>query len=161
MRQSSGALNTTPYHPTPAGCRMPAPQQAEHRVSRRALASPLPARPRQERQNRPAPPPQSLGATGAGRHTRTVRIVAVAAIILAAFSLGNLVYHVIFKPTELFFVVGNRLDKEPAETWRQYGPLFRTYSTGTITPELLAALAQVESTGNPVDAHLTGAGGSP
>src|SRR5262249_50896886 len=54
------------------------------------------------------------------------------------------------KPTELFFFVGNALDKEPAETWRQYGPLFRAYSTSTITPELLAALAQVESSGNPV-----------
>ena len=43
-----------------------------------------------------------------------------------------------------------QIDKEPAETWRQYGPLFRAYSTNTITPELLAALAQVESTGNPV-----------
>jgi hypothetical protein len=29
--------------------------------------------------------------------------------------------------------------------------LFRTYSTSTVTPELLAALAQVESSGNPVD----------
>ena len=57
----------------------------------------------------------------------------------------------VHKPTELFFFVGHRLDKEPAETWRQYGPLFRTYSTSTITPELLAALAQVESSGNPVD----------
>ena len=57
----------------------------------------------------------------------------------------------IHKPTELFVFVGHRLDKEPAETWRQYGPLFRTYSTSTITPELLAALAQVESSGNPVD----------
>lgn len=54
------------------------------------------------------------------------------------------------KPTELFVVVGNSLDKDPSETWRQYGPLFRTFSTATITPELLAALAQVESTGNPV-----------
>src|SRR5262249_49778127 len=62
----------------------------------------------------------------------------------------NLVYHVVHKPTELFVFVGNGLDKEPAETWRQYGPLFRAYSTSTITPELLAALAQVESTGNPV-----------
>jgi len=79
-----------------------------------------------------------------------VRIVVVAAILLAALALTNLVYHVIRKPTELFFLVGNALDKEPAETWRQYAPLFRTYSTGTITPELLAALAQVESSGNPV-----------
>jgi hypothetical protein len=65
-------------------------------------------------------------------------------------TLMNLLYHVIRKPTELFVVVGHALDKEPAETWRQYGPLFRSFSTGTITPELLAALAQVESSGNPV-----------
>ena len=45
------------------------------------------------------------------------------------------------------------LRMESAETWLQYGPLFRTYSTSTITPELLellAALAQIESSGNPV-----------
>jgi hypothetical protein len=82
---------------------------------------------------------------------RAVRIAGVAAILLATFALTNLIYHVIHKPTELFFFVGHRLDKEPSETWRQYGPLFRTYSTSTITPELLAALAQVESSGNPVD----------
>jgi Transglycosylase SLT domain len=93
--------------------------------------------------------------TGWARRTltavpRSIRFVAVAAILLAVVALANLVYHVIHKPTELFFFVGNGLDKEPAETWRSYGPLFRTYSTGTITPELLAALAQIESTGNPV-----------
>jgi Transglycosylase SLT domain len=81
---------------------------------------------------------------------RAVRIVCLAALLLAAFSLANLVYHVVRKPSELLFFVGGALDKEPIETWRQYEPLFRTYSTSTITPELLAALAQVESTGNPV-----------
>jgi hypothetical protein len=80
-----------------------------------------------------------------------VRIAGGVAILLAVVALTNLIYHVIHKPTELFFFVGHKLDKEPAETWRQYGPLFRTYSTTTITPELLAALAQVESSGNPVD----------
>ena len=80
-----------------------------------------------------------------------VRIAGAAATLLATLALTNLVYHVVRKPTELFFLVGHRLDKEPPETWRQYGALFRTYSTGTITPELLAALAQVESSGNPVD----------
>lgn len=79
-----------------------------------------------------------------------VRIACTAAILLAAAALLNLAYHVIRKPTELFVLIGNSLDKEPAENWRQYGPLFRTYSTATITPELLAALAQVESSGNPV-----------
>jgi hypothetical protein len=80
-----------------------------------------------------------------------VRVIAIIAILLPLLALTNLVYHVIRKPTELFFFVGHRLNKEPAETWRQYGPLFRAYSTSTITPELLAALAQVESSGNPVD----------
>ncbi len=79
------------------------------------------------------------------------RIAGVVAILLATITLTNLIYHVIQKPTELFFFVGHRLDKEPSETWQQYGPLFRTYSTHAITPELLAALAQVESSGNPVD----------
>jgi hypothetical protein len=81
---------------------------------------------------------------------RAVRIVRLAALVLAAFSLTNLVYHVVRKPSELLFFVVGELDKEPIETWRQYEPLFHTYSTSTITPELLAALAQVESTGNPV-----------
>jgi hypothetical protein len=81
---------------------------------------------------------------------RAVRIVGLAALVLAAFALTNLVYHVVRKPSELLFFVGGALDKEPIETWRQYEPLFHTYSTSTITPELLAALAQVESTGNPV-----------
>ena len=85
------------------------------------------------------------------RLPRSIRIVAIIAILLPLLALTNLVYHVIRKPTELFFFIGHRLDKEPAETWRQYGPLFHTYSTGSITPELLAALAQVESSGNPVD----------
>jgi hypothetical protein len=82
---------------------------------------------------------------------RAVRIAGGVAILLATFTLTNLIYHVIHKPTELFFFVGHRLDKEPSETWRQYGALFRTYSTHSIPPELLAALAQVESSGNPVD----------
>jgi Transglycosylase SLT domain len=88
---------------------------------------------------------RTLGAT-----FRPVRTVVVIAMLLAAFFVVNVVYHVVRKPTELFFVAGHRLDKEPAETWREYGSLFRTYSTATVTPELLAALAQTESSGNPV-----------
>jgi hypothetical protein len=81
---------------------------------------------------------------------RTARIAGVVVILLAILVPVNVIYQVIHKPTELFFFVGHGLDKEPEETWRQYGPLFRTYSTHTITPELLAALAQGESSGNPV-----------
>jgi hypothetical protein len=80
-----------------------------------------------------------------------VQIAGSVVILLVVAALVNLVYHVILKPTELFAFIGHRLDKEPPETWRQYGPLFRNLSTSTIPPELLAALAQVESSGNPVD----------
>src|SRR6201995_5826332 len=81
---------------------------------------------------------------------RTIQIAVGAAVLLAIVALANLISAVIHKPTELFAFVGHRLDKEPPETWRHYGALFRTYSTSTITPELLAALAQGESSGNPV-----------
>jgi hypothetical protein len=84
------------------------------------------------------------------RAPRAIRIAVSVALLLAAFALTNLIYQVIRKPTELFFFVGHALDKEPPDTWRAYGPLFRIYSTSTITPELLAALVQIESSGNPV-----------
>jgi len=79
-----------------------------------------------------------------------VRVVAVALAVLALWSAVNWMYQVLRKPTELFFPVSGALSKTPPETWRQYGPLFREHSTRVITPELLAALAQVEGAGNPV-----------
>ena len=42
------------------------------------------------------------------------------------------------------------LNKSPVETWRHYESLFREHATAVITPEFLAALAQVEGGGNPV-----------
>ena len=62
----------------------------------------------------------------------------------------NWIYQVVRKPSELFFPVSGTLNKTPAETWRQYAPLFQKYSTRLISPELLAALAQVEGSGNPI-----------
>jgi len=73
--------------------------------------------------------------------------VALAAIL--ALSL-NALYQVVRKPTELFFPVSGTLYKTPQETWREYGPLFRRYATRSIRPQLLAALAQVEGSGNPL-----------
>ena len=77
--------------------------------------------------------------------------LAVVAIAAVALWLGvNWVYQVIRKPTELLFSVSGALAKTPEETWRRYGSLFRAHSTAVMTPELLAALAQVEGAGNPV-----------
>lgn len=62
----------------------------------------------------------------------------------------NGIYQVVRKPTELFFPVSGALHKTPTETWRAYAPIFRRHATAAISPELLAALAQVEGSGNPV-----------
>ena len=62
----------------------------------------------------------------------------------------NWAYQVIRKPSELFFPVSGALYKTPVETWQAYGPIFRAHATNVITPDLLAALAQVEGSGNPV-----------
>jgi hypothetical protein len=62
---------------------------------------------------------------------KTVRIVVITATILAVFSAANLVYHVVRKPTEVFAPVSGAFNKTPIETWRQYAPLFREYSTAS------------------------------
>ena len=71
------------------------------------------------------------------------------AVVAGCFAV-NWVVQVARKPTELFFPVSGVLHKTPAETWREYAPIFRLHSTAVMTPELLAALAQVEGAGNPV-----------
>jgi hypothetical protein len=79
-----------------------------------------------------------------------VRVVVLAAVIVVGWSATNWVYQTIRKPTELFFPVSDALAKSPSETWQRYGRLFNEHSTAVITPEFLAALAQVEGAGNPV-----------
>jgi hypothetical protein len=81
---------------------------------------------------------------------KAIRVVLISSAVLALFCVTNLVYHVLHKPTEVFSPVSGGFNKTPIETWRAYAPLFREYSTASISPELLAALAQVESAGNPI-----------
>jgi hypothetical protein len=69
---------------------------------------------------------------------------------LVLWLIVNFTYQVIRKPSELFFPVSGTLYKTPAETWNQYAPIFNKHATADITPDLLAALAQVEGSGNPV-----------
>ncbi|MGH8736355.1 MAG: hypothetical protein ACREVC_03225 [Burkholderiales bacterium] len=75
--------------------------------------------------------------------------IATLALIVLSFAV-NWCYQVARKPAELFFPVSGVLSKTPTQTWRQYEPIFREHATAVITPDLLAALAQVEAAGNPV-----------
>jgi Transglycosylase SLT domain len=76
-------------------------------------------------------------------------LIGLAAVVTLCFAL-NWVYQVIRKPSELFFPVSGTLNKTPPQTWRQYAPIFEANATRVMTPEFLAALAQVEGSGNPV-----------
>jgi hypothetical protein len=80
----------------------------------------------------------------------TARLLLALLLAVTAALLVNVLYQLLRKPTELFFPVSGVLAKTPAQTWRAYGPAFRRYATPAITPELLAALAQVEGSGNPL-----------
>jgi hypothetical protein len=76
-------------------------------------------------------------------------VISAAAILVLALAM-NWIFQVIRKPSELFFPVSTTLNKSPAETWRQYEPIFRKHATSVMTAPLLAAMAQVEGSGNPV-----------
>jgi hypothetical protein len=84
------------------------------------------------------------------RSSRTVQVGISVAIVVLVWLVANGIYQVARKPSELFFPVSGTLNKTPSETWRQYSPLFIKYSTNVMTPDLLAAIAQVEGSGNPV-----------
>ena len=94
--------------------------------------------------------PAPASVSGAAGHVARRRLLVGAIVALGPWAPANWVYHALHKPTELLFPVSSTLAKIPSETWREYGPQFRKHATAIITPELLAALAQVESAGNPL-----------
>jgi hypothetical protein len=78
------------------------------------------------------------------------QIGASLAVFVFVWASTNLACQVVRKPTELFFPLSAASYKTPTETWDSYAHLFRRHSTPVITAEFLAALAQVEGSGNPV-----------
>jgi hypothetical protein len=93
----------------------------------------------------------------AARLARTVvraplafRLTVLGLVVVAALAAANLAYQVARKPTELFGLVFAPAPRTPPETWRRYGARFQAHATDLIRPELLAALAQAESQGDPL-----------
>lgn len=72
------------------------------------------------------------------------------ALLVGVLLATNWVYQVCRKPSELIGVLDDSFHKSPEETWTSYGDVFRKKSTSIMTPDLLAALAQMESNGNPI-----------
>jgi hypothetical protein len=84
------------------------------------------------------------------RRWPTLPLAAWAVLGLAALSVVNGCYQVARKPTELIALVAPSSSRTPESTWSEYGSLFREHATDIMRPELLAALVQVESAGDPL-----------
>jgi len=81
---------------------------------------------------------------------RAVQLTVLSVVFVVLFVAVNWSYQVVRKPSELFFPISGQFYKDPAETWDAYGALFERHSTPVMTADLLAALAQVEGSGNPI-----------
>jgi hypothetical protein len=97
-----------------------------------------------------------LATTARLRWRRTWRFlcglhpVVWAILALAALAAVNYAYQAVRKPTEVLALVAPTSAKTPSQTWDAYGPLFLEHSTEIMRPELLAALVQAESSGDPL-----------
>jgi hypothetical protein len=76
-------------------------------------------------------------------------VIGLALFIVVGLSV-NWLYQVVRKPSELLFPISGTLYRTPPETWDTYASVFRRHATESISAEFLAALAQVEGSGNPI-----------
>ncbi len=90
------------------------------------------------------------GRRRARRGLRAPPPLALALVAIAAVAIAALVYQLVRKPTEVLGLVAPSSPKTPDATWSEYGSLFDANSTDVVRPELLAALAQAESAGDPL-----------
>lgn len=69
--------------------------------------------------------------------------------ILLALAVLNLGYHLVKNPIHVLSFFSHPMNKTPHQTWSAYQDIFLKEARGRISASLLAALAQVESLGNP------------
>src|SRR4030095_12411212 len=87
---------------------------------------------------------------GINRRRWKLAIVWYCILAIVGFFVLNWIYQVVRKPGELLAPISSSLSKSPQFTWQSYGPIFEKHSTSILSPEFLAALAQIEGAGNPV-----------
>ena len=92
----------------------------------------------------------SRRSRGSSRRFRTRRWVGIGILATVVFLAVNLIYQISRKPGELLAPFSSWFLKTPKATWDTYGPDFEKHATSIISPVFLAALAQVESDGNPI-----------
>ena len=87
---------------------------------------------------KPGPEPRKVGVTP----------LQWAAAAAAAFFALNFVVQIASKPSELLRFAGLGTTRAPLDTWNQYGEQFQKHATPIATADFLAAIAQVESSGD-------------
>jgi len=129
--------------------RRPIPRKGQRKVQRQT------AKPRSKRSPRGARPllpviQRQRWYQLARTLPMTLQLTVLFAVCAGLWLALNWGYQVVRKPSELWFPVSGAFYKTPTQTWDQYATLFRRHATTLITPQFLAALAQVEGSGNPV-----------
>lgn len=72
-------------------------------------------------------------------------------LMLTVFAVTtNFLWQIYQKPAEVVALLGWSKDKSHVSTWNNYAGFFNQHSTRLMTPQFLAALAQIESSGNPL-----------
>ncbi len=71
-------------------------------------------------------------------------------LLIPLFFVVNWTWQALRKPSEVVGLLDSGFYKSPEITWKAFGDLFVSHSTELVPPELLAALAQAESRGNPI-----------
>ena len=79
-----------------------------------------------------------------------IRVVGWTLILVGSFFALNFLVQIGGKPAEALGMLGLGKSRSLAETWHDYSRDFRRHATEIASPTFLAAMAQVESSGNPL-----------
>jgi hypothetical protein len=85
-----------------------------------------------------------------GGFFRRLKQLSLILLLLLALPTINWIYQASRKPSEFLSFFDSYFIKTPVQTWASYKDDFRKNATSTITPDFLAALAQIETNGNPI-----------
>jgi len=81
---------------------------------------------------------------------KKLKIALIILGIVGLLAVANWVYQVVNNPAVLISLISQDQYKSSRSTWKSYRDLFKEHSTPIMTPKFLAAMAQVESAGNPM-----------
>jgi hypothetical protein len=103
---------------------------------------------RRRRASRPAP--RARDSSGLTPRLARLPPLGWALIGLTLFLIVNFAVQVVRKPTEILGLVFAPAPLSPEQTWSRYASSLQENSTDLVRPELLGALVQVESAGDPL-----------